>query len=69
MSHPRLQHHALATIRQATHRGYPKVEAMLETMDAEQLQELIRLVTDANDEGKRSVRGKARRLGLGHLIR
>ena len=69
MKNARLAHHAVATIRQATSRRYPKLEALIETMDAEQLQELVRLLNDTQDEAKRRVRSRANRMGLGHLIR
>ena len=69
MPNPHLVQTARATIRQTTGKQYPKVEALLDSMDAEQMQELIRMIRDAEDGGRRKAGANARRMGLGHLVR
>lgn len=69
MKNPHLARTVFATIRQSTGKAYPHLEPLLETMDTQQLQDLLRLVRDVKDSENMRCKGQARRMGMPGLIR
>jgi hypothetical protein len=69
MADPYMARNALAAIRQATGKRYPDLEKLLDRMSTQELQDVIRLVRDTEDGGRRKAGSNARRMGLGHLVR
>lgn len=65
---PHMAQHVVAELRRMGKR-YPALEPLLETMGTAALRDLLRAIRDAKDDGKRTMRAKANRYGLGHLIR
>lgn len=60
MSH--LSRTVLATMRQFTGKAYPHLEPLLETMDVQQLQDMLRLLRDVQDSEKRRMQSKVQRM-------
>lgn len=58
-----LARHITAEMRRMGKR-YPALEAMLPTMTEPQLRDVLNLLRDSQDEGKRGVQSRARRMGF-----
>ena len=69
MPDPHLARTVRATIAQLSGHRYEHLDRVLDTMDTQQLQDLLRLLRHVKDSENRRCKGQARRMGLPGLIR